>query len=79
MFAAVVLWLLPPSRTHHSTARRRFLLALRSAVIGVPAAAAGYGVFIGRHDLRLKEVQIGIPGLPGIWRAYESYSSRTST
>ncbi len=54
----------PP--TTHSPQHRppRFLLALRSAVIGVPAAAVGYGVFIGRHDLRLKEVQIEIPDLP---------------
>jgi predicted MPP superfamily phosphohydrolase len=48
----------------HSPARRRFLGALRWALLGAPAVAAGYGTFIERFRLTLREQDISIPDLP---------------
>jgi predicted MPP superfamily phosphohydrolase len=45
-------------------ARRRFLVAAKTALFGVPAVAAGYGVFIQRFRLTLREQKIVIPNLP---------------
>jgi predicted MPP superfamily phosphohydrolase len=46
------------------SARRRFLGAVRVAILGVPAAAVGYGTFVLRHRLTMREQDIRIPGLP---------------
>ena len=51
-------------RAVYSPARRRFLGAFRWAMLGVPAAALGYGTFIQRHQLSLREQKIPIPDLP---------------
>jgi hypothetical protein len=40
------------------------LLTARGAVLASPVVATGYGVFIQRSDLRTKEINIPIPGLP---------------
>jgi len=62
--ALLVARLVPKPAPAHSPARRTFLLAARGAVLGAPAIAAGYGVFIERSDLRLRSVDIPVGGLP---------------
>ena len=51
-------------RPDFSPSRRRFLGLAHTAVFGAPAAVIGYGVFIERFRLRLREETIAIPGLP---------------
>ena len=60
----VVSHLVPKARAEHSASRRRFLGAARAALFGVPAVAVGYGTFIQRFQLRLREQRVEIPGLP---------------
>ncbi|HLH39984.1 MAG TPA: metallophosphoesterase [Bryobacteraceae bacterium] len=55
--------LLPRARPEFSAARRNFLRAAHAALFTAPAAAIGYGVFIERLDLRLREENIAIPNL----------------
>ena len=55
--------ILPAPRSEHSPARRNFLRAARYALFGAPAAAIGYGVFIERLGMNLREQSIVIPGL----------------
>jgi predicted MPP superfamily phosphohydrolase len=62
-FAAAVTRVLPRVRLEHSAARRNFLRAANVAVFAAPAAVIGYGVFIERFQLRLREQTIEIPGL----------------
>jgi predicted MPP superfamily phosphohydrolase len=50
-------------RAEHSAGRRKFLQAANVALFSAPAVAAGYGVFVERTDLRLREQRIVIPGL----------------
>jgi uncharacterized protein len=57
--------MVPKPAPTHSPARRTFLLAARGAVLGAPAIAAGYGVFIERSDLHLRTVDVPVRGLPG--------------
>lgn len=52
------------SRPSHSPARRGFLSAIRLALLGAPAVAAGYGTFIQRFRFSVREQSIEIPGLP---------------
>lgn len=59
-----VLKLIPKPKPKHSPERRLFLTATRVAVMGAPAIAAGYGVFIQRDDFHLNEVTVPIRGLP---------------
>ncbi len=54
---------LPAPRAEHSPGRRNFLRAARLALFGAPAAAIGYGVFIERLNLKVREQNIQIPGL----------------
>ncbi len=54
----------PAPRPEHSPARRRFLFATRAALLAGPAAAVGYGAFVARFRLSLREVNIPIAGLP---------------
>jgi predicted MPP superfamily phosphohydrolase len=61
--ALLVSRLIPKPAPAHNAARRSFLLAARGAVLGAPAIAAGYGVFIERNDLRLRTVDIPVRGL----------------
>ena len=50
--------------SNHSPARRGFLRAAQVALFGAPAAAAGYGMFIQRFGLSLREQRIVLPNLP---------------
>ncbi len=47
----------------HSPARRQFLNATGAALFVAPAAGVGYGVFVERMNIRLREQKILIPGL----------------
>lgn len=47
----------------HSPSRRQFLNATGAALFVAPAAAVGYGVFVERLNIRLREQKIAIPGL----------------
>ena len=51
-------------RPEHSPARRTFLLATRGALLCAPVAVTGYGVFIQRFALSLREQDLKFPGLP---------------
>ncbi len=51
-------------RASHSPARRRFLGAVRWALLGAPAVATGYGTFVQRFRLSVREQNIPVPGLP---------------
>jgi predicted MPP superfamily phosphohydrolase len=62
--ALKIAGMLPRPSPPHSPARRSFLLAAKGAVLGAPAVAAGYAVFIERRDLRLRTVDVPIRGLP---------------
>lgn len=50
--------------TGHSPARRRFFQTAYAAVFAAPPAVLGYGVFIQRHQLFLREQKLEIPDLP---------------
>jgi uncharacterized protein len=63
LIALAVRPLLPRVRPGHSAARRNFLRAAQAALFGVPAAAVGYGVFVGRFRFQLREQKIEVPGL----------------
>jgi uncharacterized protein len=64
MGAYQITRLLPRASKDHSPARRGFLRAAQVAIFGVPTFAAGYGVFIQRFKLTLREQRIEIPNLP---------------
>ena len=48
----------------HSPARRMFLHTTQAALLCSPAVITGYGVFIQRVDLSLREQDLKFPGLP---------------
>ena len=48
----------------YSPARRQFFSATGAALFAAPAVAVGYGVFVERMNIRLREQKIAIPGLP---------------
>jgi uncharacterized protein len=60
----VISHVVPRARAEHSAARRIFLGSVRAAIFGVPAVAVGYGTFIQRFRLTLREQNIEIPNLP---------------
>ena len=47
----------------HNPARRNFLRIARLATFGAPAAVLGYGAFIERTSIHMREQTIAIPGL----------------
>ena len=51
-------------REHHSPARRNFLRTARAAMFTAPPAVIGYGMFIQRNQMSVREEKIEIPGLP---------------
>ena len=53
----------PAPLPEHSPARRTILRAVRTAILAGPVAAVGYGTFVARFSLSLREVNIPIPGL----------------
>jgi predicted MPP superfamily phosphohydrolase len=58
-----LLKLIPRPVDAVSPGRRKFLRVVRAAAVGAPAIAFGYGTFIERYDLRMREEWIRIPGL----------------
>lgn len=48
----------------HNPARRRFFQTAYTAVFAAPPAVLGYGVFIQRHQLFLREHNLQVPDLP---------------
>jgi predicted MPP superfamily phosphohydrolase len=58
-----VLKFIPRPTSAHSPARRKFLGAMRAVTVAVPFAAFGYGTFIARTRIQLREESIAIPGL----------------
>lgn len=56
--------LLPKPHHEHSAPRRRFLFAARNGLLAAPAMVTGYGAFIERFRLDLREQDIRIPNLP---------------
>jgi predicted MPP superfamily phosphohydrolase len=53
----------PAQPSTHDGARRGFLKAAGAALFVAPAAAIGYGVFVQRFNIRMREQKIIIPGL----------------
>ena len=51
-------------RSGHSPARRAFLHTTRAALLCTPAIVTGYGVFVQRVNLSLREQDLMFPGLP---------------
>lgn len=62
-FALAVSKLLPVSRPADGRGRRMFLSAARGALFAVPAGMLGYGTFVERTNLRLREQDVPIAGL----------------
>lgn len=60
----LVLWIASRAIRNHSPARRRFFQAAYTAALAAPPAVVGYGVFIQRHQLLLREQNLEIPDLP---------------
>jgi predicted MPP superfamily phosphohydrolase len=56
-------WAARPQASH-SPARRRFLGAVRWAFLGAPVVVTGYGTFVQRFRLSVREQNIPVPGLP---------------
>jgi predicted MPP superfamily phosphohydrolase len=52
------------ARPEHNPARRAFLNTARTALFCTPAVVTGYGVFIQRFDLSLREQDLMFPDLP---------------
>jgi len=61
-----ILWLAwrKVPKTRYNPERRRLLLATKSTVVAAPVAAIGYGMYIARHGLQLRTVDVTAPGLP---------------
>ena len=59
-----LLWVVSRVAMGHSPARRRFFRTAYAAVCGAPPAVLGYGVFVQRHQLFLREQKLEVPGLP---------------
>jgi len=56
---SVVAWY-----SSHHPSRRQFLRTAQVVLLGAPVAAIGYGTFIQRKSIRLREERVPIPGLP---------------
>jgi uncharacterized protein len=61
--AYMIAHYLPRERPDYSPARRNFLRAAKVAVFAAPAAVVGYGVFVERRKLELREQNVVIPDL----------------
>ncbi len=57
-----VIWRLLPQPVNPE--RRRLLAAASGVAMAAPAALLGYGVFVGRKEFHLQEVDLALPGLP---------------
>jgi predicted MPP superfamily phosphohydrolase len=58
------LWIWSRMGREHSPARRLFFKTAYTAVLATPPAVVGYGVFIERHQLFLREQKLVFPDLP---------------
>jgi predicted MPP superfamily phosphohydrolase len=58
------LWIWSRMGREHSPARRLFFKTAYTAVLAAPPAVVGYGVFIERHQLFLREQKLVFPNLP---------------
>ncbi len=63
IFVALLASKIVPTASPTGVSRRRFLNVARAALFAGPAAAIGYGTFIERTSIRLREQTIPIPGL----------------
>jgi predicted MPP superfamily phosphohydrolase len=54
---------LPAPKFHHHPARRAFLQLVPAALFAAPVAATGYGMFVERFRLRLRESDLPVPDL----------------
>jgi predicted MPP superfamily phosphohydrolase len=57
------LWIVSRIGSSHSPARRHFFQTAYAAVFAAPPAVLGYGIFIERHQLFLREQKMDIPNL----------------
>jgi len=57
------IWIWSRAAPGHSPARRHFFQTAYAAVFAAPPAVLGYGVFIERHQLYLREQNLEIPNL----------------
>jgi uncharacterized protein len=64
LWRALVAIVRPEHSPADSPARRRFLKQTGAALFVAPLVVTGYGVFIQRLNIRLREQKIPIPGLP---------------
>ncbi|MGH9665778.1 MAG: metallophosphoesterase [Bryobacteraceae bacterium] len=55
---------LPKPKAISNPSRRHFMQLVRTALIGAPTAALGYGVFVQRAQFSLREVDLRLPNLP---------------
>lgn len=63
VWRALAVIVKPAHSAVHTEARRQFLNAAGAALFAAPMAAVGYGVFVERINIRLREQKIAIPGL----------------
>ncbi len=67
------------SRSGFDTSRRGFMETASTALLAAPVAALGYGIFIERHQIGLREHDIGFRPCRRIWTDCGWCKSRTST
>jgi predicted MPP superfamily phosphohydrolase len=61
LFCAFLVWRRVP---RFDPSRRRLLKVTGGALLAAPAAVTGYGLLIQRRDMRVREVEVPLPGLP---------------
>ncbi len=61
---AWAVWQIGRRLPKFDSGRRGFLRASACAAVGAPFAVVGFGIFVQRNDLHVREVKIPIPGLP---------------
>ena len=64
VLAFAISRVLPRIRPDYSPARRNFLRTAQIALLGAPAAVVGYGVFVERSRVSVREATISSPDLP---------------
>ena len=63
VFVLATLWRRIP-KPRFDPERRNLLNAARLAVVAAPIAATGFGVFVERHQLTVREIEVPLTGLP---------------
>ena len=64
VWRGLAMILRPAQSAHYLRGRRGFLNAAGAALFAAPAVAVGYGVFVQRLNIRMREQNVAIPGLP---------------